>query len=89
MEDHAAQLEGLLGQANDLREVLGQLLSQLEEMKGGLKSHAPPRVSPTNIEKQLEALAVSVTSMGSSYVSFWLQSVAYMILMCACMCIYR
>lgn len=68
VKGHTAQLEGVLGQANELREELGELLNQLEEMRGRLKNHAPPRVAPPNIEKQMEALSVSVTLMFSCLV---------------------
>lgn len=83
VESHAAQLEGVLGQATKLREELGQLLSQLEEMRGRLKSHDSPRVSPPNIMKQLEGISVSMTLKRSSYIN-----VLFYIMLASLSCLY-
>ena len=61
LEGRTGELEAELGRACELGEQLRELLGRLEEMRGSLKRHAPPRVTPLDVQRQLTELAVSVS----------------------------
>ena len=59
VSEHASSLDQTLGHVSSLHGDLTSLLKQLEDMKSKLKGHEPPRVLPTDVERQLKKLSVS------------------------------